>query len=80
MTEPTAAVITWDWREQPDLKHLARVIETLSGGSVHLRPVVTNSDQYAVVVANTDLDEASAQATYERWREDGQDVGEVRRG
>ncbi len=70
-SELTAAVITWDWREQPDLDHLARVVRDVSGGTVHLRPVNTNSDQYAVVVANTDLDKAAAQATYQRWYEDG---------
>jgi hypothetical protein len=32
----SAELLTWDWRGQPDLKHLARAIEQLSGGTVHL--------------------------------------------
>ncbi|MEU7978335.1 hypothetical protein AB0B63_07355 [Micromonospora sp. NPDC049081] len=81
MTEnPRAAVITWDWRQQPDLNHLAQAINHLSGGTLHLRAANTGSDEYAIVIADTDLDDATTQATYRRWCDDGQDIGEVRRG
>jgi hypothetical protein len=36
-----AAVLIWDYRQQPDLDHLARVIHALSDGRVSLRPVDT---------------------------------------
>lgn len=72
--EPRAAVLTWDWRGQPDLNQLGRVIHDLSGGVLHLRPVDTGSDEYAIVIANTDVDGATARAAYDRWCDDGVDV------
>ena len=78
--QPDAAVFTWDWREPPDMEQLASILHDVSGGNVHLRMVETGSDQYAAVISTVDLGDAAAQATYERWYEGGQGVGEVRRG
>lgn len=82
MTDAThrSTVFTWDWREPPDMEQLAQILHNVSGGTVHLRMVETGSDQYAAVISAADLGEAGAQATYERWYEGGQGVGEVRRG
>ena len=74
-TEPNrsdrTAVLTWDWREQPDLDHLGRLICDLSGGTVHLHQVDTGSDQYAIVLATTKLDARSVCEIYDREPCDG---------
>jgi hypothetical protein len=61
-----ARVLSWDWREQPDLDQLGRIIADLSGGRLHLRRVDTGSDEYAVVVADSPLSEWDAARVYER--------------
>ena len=48
-------VLSWDYREQPDLDDLAAAIRELTGSSVHLTQVATESDQYAIVLADRPL-------------------------
>ena len=69
--DPTPAVLTWDWREQPDPDELARAVRDVSGGTVHIRQVDTGSDQYAIVVAAADLDDEAVQDVYDRWLTEG---------
>lgn len=57
-------VITWDWREQPDLDELATAIRELSDDRIHLTVVDTDSDQYAVVVSRGRLTAEGAAAAY----------------
>jgi hypothetical protein len=64
----TARVLSWDWRQQPDLDELARILADLSGGRLHLRQVETGSDEYAVVIADGPLSEWDAGRAYERAR------------
>lgn len=72
-----AAVTTWDWREQPDVDMLGRVVETLSAqGTVYMHKVDTGSDQYALVWTTAYLDEKAAQDLYNRYL-DGGDLAEV---
>lgn len=71
-------VLSWDWCGQPDLADLARILHDVSGGTVHLREINTGSDEYAVVIAATDLDEATAQAVYERRYESDTDTPDRR--
>lgn len=61
MTQPEPEVLTWNWREQPDLDHLARI---LARHNVHLHQVDTGSDQYAVVIAASPLTTDEAQRAY----------------
>jgi hypothetical protein len=73
MTDPTRIhVLSWDWREQPDLRHLAQLVEDLSGRRVVLREVATGSDQYALVIANVPLTDADVAGAYAAW-ENGDD-------
>lgn len=65
--EPRAAVLTWDYRQGPNLDQLAQLITDLSGGRLHLRHVDADSDEVVIVLATTALDEAHAMATFERW-------------
>lgn len=58
-------VLTWDWREQPDLDRLAAHVRELSGGKVRITTVDTGSDQYAIVIADRALTADEAYAAYE---------------
>lgn len=61
-------VLSWDWREQPDLERLARMVNDLSGGTVHIAEVDTDSDEYAIVLSDALLTKADVVGAYEkRW-------------
>lgn len=47
-------VISWDWKEQPDLKDLKKVAE-LFGGHVYEDPVLEGTDSYGFVFSKTPL-------------------------
>lgn len=61
----TARVLTWDWRQQPDLDRLAAAIRDLTGGNVGLHQVDTGSDEYAIVLADQLLTDAEARSIWE---------------
>jgi hypothetical protein len=65
------AVLSWDWRGQPDLARLGRLVADLSGGTLHLREADTGSDQYAVVLSTAPLDTAAATWVYREWEREG---------
>lgn len=65
--QPRAAVISWDWRQQPDLDHLARIIHDLSGGKLIVQQADTGSDQYALVLSTVGLDQPEADRLYQQW-------------
>jgi hypothetical protein len=56
-----AKIITWDWKEQPDLDTIARAVHEMSGGLVHMREVDTGSDQYEWIVSDYPVDDAEAE-------------------
>lgn len=61
-------VLSWDWREQPDLDALAGIIRDLSGLRVHLTQVDTGSDEYAIVLSDQQLSKDEAAQVYAgRW-------------
>lgn len=67
-------ILTWDYREQPDLKRLARLVTEMSGGRVHLVEVEdTGTQDYALIVSDRALDEAETSAVYRRWWESGEE-------
>lgn len=67
-----ARILSWDWREQPDLDELARVLLDVSGGVVRLYQVDTGCDEYAVVVADRELGVTEVEAEWRR-RWEGED-------
>lgn len=80
MTEiGNASILTWDWREQPNLAELAELLLELTNGRLHLKSVDTGSDQYAVVISTVELDQAAVNAAYDVWyrRDDPPTVFEV---
>lgn len=58
-------VLSWDWREQPDLDDLADAVREVSGGRAHVTQVDTGSDQYAIVIADRKLTADEAIAAHE---------------
>ncbi len=65
-----AAILTWDYRQQPDWERLAQLVRDLSGGTVHLHHVEdTGSQDYALVVSTAALGDEQATDLYHRWDE-----------
>lgn len=61
-------VLSWDYREQPDLAHLADVVRRMSADTVHLHQVEdTGGQEYALVVSPVGLDEEAVADVYRRW-------------
>lgn len=48
-------VMRWDWKEQPDMEQLARIVGELSGGRLHMHVPNTDCDEYALVVTDGPL-------------------------
>jgi hypothetical protein len=63
---PAAAIMSWDWREQPDLNQLAGLVRSLTGGALHVQPADTGMDQCGIVLSTVPLGEAAATDV---WRE-----------
>lgn len=59
-------ILSWDWKGQPDLVWLARIIADLSGSAVHLAEVVTGSDEYAIVLSDEVLGAGIPAEVYRR--------------
>lgn len=70
--DPGVYVLTWDWREQPDLIALANILRDMAG--VQLYRVDTGSDQYAIVLADRDMTEDETRVAWRRtWDEEATD-------
>lgn len=65
----SVAVITWDWKEYPDWDEIAAAVRQLSDGQIDLALAETNSDQFALVIANHPLTQNFANSLWEDWRE-----------
>lgn len=59
-----AEVISWDWRQQPDLIKLREAVRRVSGGACDLAEIDTGGDDYAVVIADHVVDDAEARELY----------------
>ncbi len=66
----TYRILSWDWREQPDLDELAKALREVSGGSVHLHQVETGSDQYAIILSDRALRPNEVDTYWERVDDD----------
>jgi hypothetical protein len=55
-----AKIISWDWKEQPDLADIAAAVLEMSGGLVHMRAVETGSDSYQWVISDHPVDDTEA--------------------
>jgi len=64
-------VMSWDWREQPDFDVLADILKELSNHKIRLRVPDTESDQYALVLADEPIDNAVAYEAYHQWVQSG---------
>ena len=69
---PELVIFSWDYREQPDMAEFHRAVNDISGNRVHVIPVETGSDQYAVVVCDQPLGKAEAVEAYRDWWVNGE--------
>lgn len=58
-----AAMFTWDWKAQPPMEDIAAEVARLSeaGRKVFMRKFDTESDQYAWIVSDYEVDDAEAE-------------------
>lgn len=70
---PKAHALSWDYRGQPDLDDLARILLDVSGGTTHLHKVDTDCDEYGIVIADRPLSKDEAFAEWDRQRFGGGD-------
>lgn len=67
MDPVTARVLSWDYREQPDITELAKHVLELSGGAVHITNVDdTGCDAYAIVIADRPYSQSEAELLAEK--------------
>lgn len=60
-------VLSWDYREQPDLARLGNVVAEMSGGRVWLTSVDdTGGQDYVLAVADRPLTQDEAMDAYDR--------------
>jgi hypothetical protein len=60
--------MAWDWRGQPDLDELDRIVANMSAvplGMIRVHQANTGNDQYGIVVTDEELTPAQVN---ERWR------------
>lgn len=64
-------VISWDYRQQPDLDDLDRYVYNISvtGRPVRIQQVDTGSDEYAITISDAELTEEQRLDAYQRWEE-----------
>jgi hypothetical protein len=63
-TPPRTAVVSWDWREQPDLQDLGRRVADISNGRAYLTEVATHCDDYALIVSTEPMTPDEAYEAY----------------
>lgn len=68
-------VLFWDWKEQPDLNTLGRIITEMSTqGPVHLTGVPnTGMDSVAVIITHRPLTPSEADAAFQAYLEESND-------
>lgn len=60
-------LLTWDYKEQPDLAELAAAVARLSGGTVNIRQWEGHgTDSYVLVIADHEVSDAEAEALWYR--------------
>ena len=64
-------ILTWDYREQPDLDVLAEMVRRWSGGTVRISEIPTGDDSYAIVITNREISLEDAQGIYRQEADHG---------
>lgn len=58
-------VLSWDWKDQPDLEKIGEMIRSFPDGCRDLREVDTGGDSYAIVLSDAVMSFAEAQQAFE---------------
>lgn len=65
--------MSWDWRGQPDLDQLDRIVANMTSTSRHdlgmlrVHKVDTGADEYGIVVAHGDVTQDQANGIWHAW-------------
>lgn len=73
-----AGILTWDWREQPSLNALRRILDELAVARPYIAEVDTGSDQYAWVFSSSSLSPYGLGLAWRQYCEDQRDVFDLR--
>jgi hypothetical protein len=65
MSDLPKIVVTWDWKEQPDLQELDAAVRKASGGFARVHEIDTGSDQFGIVVADHRVTPEEAAAAWD---------------
>ena len=57
-------LVTWDWKESPDMMEIGRIVTRLSGGKVFITEIDTGSDQVGIFVSTVPLTIGTATKMY----------------
>lgn len=70
MDESAYTIIQWDWKEQPDIEAINDAINAVAdtGNRPKAFRVETESDEYAIVITDSEATQEEAQALYEDGR------------
>jgi hypothetical protein len=68
----TAEFMSWDWRGQPNLDELDRIVANMSvslrqGEILRIRAADTGGDEYGVVITDEDLTQAQVDERWDAW-------------
>ena len=66
VAESRFELVTWDWKESPDMMEIGRAIARLSGGRAFITEVDTGSDQVAIFVSTVPMTIGAATEMYRR--------------
>jgi hypothetical protein len=71
-------ILTWDWREQPSLNALRRILDDLAEARPHIAEVDTGSDQYAWAFSTRPLSTYGLDLAWQQYEEARHDVFDLR--
>jgi hypothetical protein len=67
-----AECMSWDWRGQPDIDELDRIVANMTAGGrdramLRIHEADTGSDQYGIVITDEDLTKAQVNERWHTW-------------
>lgn len=61
-------IITWDWKDPDPVDYVAKAVLEVSGGTIRVYEIDTESDQVAVLVSNAELSDSQVAEMYQHWQ------------
>ncbi len=61
-------IVTWDWKDPDPVEHVAKAVLEVSDGAIRVYEIDTGSDQIAVLVSDTELNDSQVAEMYQHWQ------------